>query len=105
MNAFPKKAALPTNAIVVSPEEREALNRIRSLGLRDLYREFEQAERSFSWWDYRQGAYRRNNGLRIDLILGSSAMAAHCRSCRIDREPRALERPSDHAPCRADFDI
>jgi len=92
-------------SVLVSPEEREALNRIRSLGLRDLYREFEQAERSFSWWDYRQGAYRRNNGLRIDLILGSSAMAAHCRSCRIDREPRALERPSDHAPCRADFDI
>jgi exodeoxyribonuclease-3 len=92
-------------SVLVSPEERDALNRIRSLGLRDLYREFEQAERSFSWWDYRQGAYRRNNGLRIDLILGSSAMAAHCRSCRIDREPRALERPSDHAPCRADFDI
>jgi len=92
-------------SVLVSPEEREALNRIRSLGLRDLYREFEQAERSFSWWDYRQGAYRRNNGLRIDLILGSSAMAVRCRTCRIDREPRALERPSDHAPCRADFDI
>jgi exodeoxyribonuclease-3 len=92
-------------SVLVSPDERAALNRIRSLGLLDLYRGFEQAERSFSWWDYRQGAYRRNNGLRIDLILGSGEMAARCRSCRIDREPRALERPSDHAPCRADFDI
>jgi exodeoxyribonuclease-3 len=70
-----------------------------------LFRRFEQAERSFSWWDYRQGAYRRNNGLRIDLVLGSEALARHCNFCRIDREPRAWERPSDHAPCIAGFDI
>ena len=92
-------------SVLVSPAERAALSRLQAAGLLDLYRRFEHAERSFSWWDYRQGAYRRNHGLRIDLILGSAEMAAHCRSCQIDREPRALERPSDHAPCKAEFDI
>jgi exodeoxyribonuclease-3 len=92
-------------SVLVSPAERAALQRLTNIGLLDLYRRFEQPERSFSWWDYRQGGYRRNHGLRIDLILGSAAMAARCRSCRIDREPRALERPSDHVPCVADFDI
>jgi exodeoxyribonuclease-3 len=92
-------------SVLVSPAERTALTRVQAAGLLDLYRGFEQPERSFSWWDYRQGAYRRNHGLRIDLILGSAEMAARCRSCHIDREPRALERPSDHAPCRAVFDI
>jgi exodeoxyribonuclease-3 len=92
-------------SVLVSPAERSALMRLEALGLGDLFRRFEQAERSFSWWDYRQGAYRRNNGLRIDLILGSQALAARCNYCRIDREPRAWERPSDHAPCIAGFDI
>jgi len=92
-------------SVLVSPAERAGLARLHALGLHDLYRRFEQPERSFSWWDYRQGAYRRNHGLRIDLILGSAEMAARCRSCQIDREPRTLERPSDHAPCKAEFDI
>jgi exodeoxyribonuclease-3 len=92
-------------SVLVSPAERSALARLQALGLEDLFRRFEQAERSFSWWDYRQGAYRRNNGLRIDLLLGSKALAQQCNFCRIDREPRAWERPSDHAPCIAGFDI
>jgi exodeoxyribonuclease-3 len=92
-------------SVLVSPAERSALARLQALGLKDLFRRFEQAERSFSWWDYRQGAYRRNNGLRIDLILGTDALAAQCNYCRIDREPRTWERPSDHAPCIAGFDI
>jgi exodeoxyribonuclease III len=91
--------------VFVSPAERAALARLTSLGVSDLYRRFEQPEQSFSWWDYRQGAYRRNHGLRIDLILGTSSMALRCKGCRIDREPRAWERPSDHAPCTANFDI
>jgi len=92
-------------SVLVSPPERSALMRLYALGLKDLFRRFEQAERSYSWWDYRQGGYRRNNGLRIDLILGSEEMAGRCGACRIDREPRAWERPSDHAPCLAHFDI
>lgn len=93
------------DSVLVSPAERSALQRLCTLGLGDLFRRFEQADRSYSWWDYRQGAYRRNNGLRIDLILGSEELAARCGFCRIDREPRAWERPSDHAPCIAGFDI
>jgi len=92
-------------AVLVSAAEREALRRLFALGLSDLYRRFDQPPQTFSWWDYRQGAYRRNSGLRIDLILGSAAIAADCAFCRIDREPRAWERPSDHAPCTAGFDI
>ncbi|MGA2775930.1 MAG: exodeoxyribonuclease III [Steroidobacteraceae bacterium] len=92
-------------SVLVSPKERAAFERMTALGVSDLFRRFEQPEQSFSWWDYRQGAYRRNNGLRIDLILGSASMAARCNACRIDREPRAWERPSDHTPCTATFDI
>jgi exodeoxyribonuclease III len=92
-------------SVLVSEPERAALRDIQALGLTDLFRRFDQPPRSFSWWDYRQAAYRRNLGLRIDLILGSAAMSARCSHCHIDREPRAWERPSDHAPCIASFDI
>jgi exodeoxyribonuclease-3 len=92
-------------AVLASPAERAAFGRLIALGLGDLFRRFSQPPQSFSWWDYRQGGYRRNHGLRIDLILGSAPLAARCTGCRIDREPRAWERPSDHAPCVADFDI
>jgi exodeoxyribonuclease-3 len=92
-------------SVLVSPAERAALARIMALGLVDSFRCFEQPEHTYSWWDYRQAAYRRNRGLRIDLILTSSPLAEACTFSRIDREPRAWERPSDHAPCSAAFDI
>jgi exodeoxyribonuclease-3 len=91
--------------ILCSTPEREALQKITDLGLSDVFRRFEQEENSFSWWDYRAAAFRRNMGLRIDLILASPALAASCTACRIDREPRRLERPSDHAPVIAEFDL
>jgi exodeoxyribonuclease-3 len=93
------------DSVLVSAPERAALGRLTSLGLTDVFRLFDQPAKAFSWWDYRQGAYRRNHGLRIDLILATPILAAKCRSCSIDREPRAWERPSDHAPCKASFDI
>ena len=92
-------------SVLVSPAERAAFARLCGRGLTDLFRRFEQPDQCFTWWDYRQGAYRRNHGLRIDLLLASAALAPHCRYCRIDREPRAWERPSDHAPCAAGFDL
>jgi exodeoxyribonuclease III len=92
-------------SVLVSDAERAAVVEIQGLGLADLFRKFDQPPETFSWWDYRQGAYRRNNGLRIDLILGTDAMHRSCVSCGIDREPRTWERPSDHAPCVANFDI
>ena len=90
-------------SVHVSPEERAALARITDLGLVDAFRHFEQPEKSFSWWDYRQGAFRRNNGLRIDLILVHQMLLRRLAGCSIDVEPRRVERASDHTPVIARF--
>lgn len=92
-------------SVHVSEPERRALSAITGLGLVDLFRRFEQPPGTWSWWDYRMGAFRRNHGLRIDLVLASAALAARCTACTVDRSPRAWERPSDHAPVVASFDI
>jgi exodeoxyribonuclease-3 len=89
--------------VLCSPPEREALGRLLDLGLVDVFRMFEPEEKSSSWWDYRAAAFRRNRGLRIDLILATEAMKDRCTACRIDVEPRRLERPSDHTPVVAEF--
>lgn len=91
--------------ILCSTPEREALQRIMALGLEDTFRLFEQPEGAFSWWDYRAAAFRRGMGLRIDLVLASRALAEHCSSASIDVEPRRQERPSDHTPVIAEFDL
>ena len=82
----------------VSAPERAALKAVVDVGFVDAFRLFEQPEKSYSWWDYRMGAFRRNMGLRIDHVLLSAELALVCRSCSIDVAPRRLERPSDHAP-------
>lgn len=92
-------------SVHVSEPERAALRELLALGLADSFRLFEQPPGTYSWWDYRQGAFRRNNGLRIDLLLVSDALAKACTQSVIDREPRRAERPSDHAPAIASFDI
>ena len=92
------------DAILCSPKEREALGKLIDLGLTDVFRKFEQPEKSFSWWDYRAAGFRRNAGLRIDLILTSDAMTERCTASYVDKEPRAWERPSDHAPVVAEFE-
>jgi exodeoxyribonuclease-3 len=81
-----------------SEQERAGLGALVELGLCDSFRLFEQPDKSFSWWDYRQLAFRRNCGLRIDHILLSPALAKRCVACAIDRAPRKWEQPSDHAP-------
>jgi len=91
--------------VLCTPQEREALRKLLDLGLTDVFRKFDQPEKSFSWWDYRAAGFRRNAGLRIDLILSSASMAASCIGSYVDKEPRAWERPSDHAPVVAEFDI
>ena len=75
------------------------------LGLSDAFRLFEQAPKSYSWWDYRQMGFRLNRGLRIDHILLSAPLAGACSACTIDKAPRKLERPSDHAPVIATLDL
>ncbi len=90
--------------VLFSDKERMAFQQLVRHGMKDVFRQFDQPEKSFSWWDYRAGAFHRNHGLRIDHILCSAALAADCRGCRIDIEPRKHERPSDHAPVIAQFD-
>jgi exodeoxyribonuclease-3 len=89
--------------ILVSEPERDAFRGLLQLGLRDAFRLFEQAEKSYSWWDYRMMAFRRNMGLRIDHILISNVL--QCSSCVIDKAPRKLERPSDHTPVVAEVRV
>ena len=89
--------------VLVSEPERAAYRELLALGLEDVFRRFAQPEKTYSWWDYRMGAFRRNHGLRIDLVLASPALAADCLGCHVDREPRLWERPSDHAPVVAEF--
>jgi len=84
--------------VLCSDAERAALGKLLELGLSDSFRLFDQPETPFSWWDYRSGGFRRNNGLRIDLLLVSAGLAPLCKQSRIDREARAHDRPSDHAP-------
>jgi exodeoxyribonuclease-3 len=89
--------------ILCSSLERDALQRILDLGLKDTFRLFEQEKGIFSWWDYRMNMFRRKMGLRIDLVLASGAMAQRCTASYVDIEPRRQERPSDHAPAVAEF--
>jgi exodeoxyribonuclease-3 len=93
------------DGILCSPAEREALTKLMSLGLSDVFRHFDQPEKTYSWWDYRAAGFRRNAGLRIDLILATRALAESCTASFIDREPRTWERPSDHTPVLAEFSL
>lgn len=85
-------------AIHHTTAERDHFKALLALGLHDAFRLFDQAEKSFSWWDYRDFAFRRNRGLRIDYTLVSDALKAQVSACEIDRATRKNERPSDHAP-------
>ncbi len=90
-------------AVLCSTPERDALRAIQALGLVDSFRELHPQAGEFSWWDYRQGAFRRNIGLRIDLVLVSDALRPRLAAAGIDRVPRTWERPSDHAPAWIDL--
>jgi len=87
----------------VSAPERAAWRALLDAGLQDSFRLFEQPEKIFSWWDYRMMGFRRNAGLRIDHVLLSATLAARCSACVVDKAPRKLERPSDHAPVVAEL--
>ena len=89
--------------VLCSVPERDAFRALVSLGLQDSFRLFDQAEKSFSWWDYRMNSFKRNFGLRIDHILLTPNLATRCKASTIDVEPRKLDRPSDHAPVVADI--
>jgi exodeoxyribonuclease-3 len=89
--------------ILCSDAERAALQQLLELGLSDSFRLFDQPAETFSWWDYRAAGFRRNRGMRIDLLLVSDSLSKATLASRIDKEPRSHERPSDHAPVWAEF--
>ena len=91
--------------VLVSQAEREAFARLLALGLEDGFRLFVQPEKSYTWWDYRMNAFKRNMGMRIDHILLSPELAGKCTGCTVDLAPRKLERPSDHTPVIAELAI
>ena len=88
-----------------TPQERDHFAGLVGLGLHDAFRLFEQPPKCWSWWDYRNLAFRKNQGLRIDHILVSDALRAGVSTCVIDKLPRKNERPSDHAPVVAEISI
>jgi exodeoxyribonuclease-3 len=89
--------------VLFSAPERAAFRALLDLGLQDAFRLFEQPEKTYTWWDYRMLAFRRNAGLRIDHILLSAPLADACTGCGVDKVPRKAERPSDHAPVIAEL--
>ncbi|MEK7792411.1 MAG: exodeoxyribonuclease III [Pseudomonadota bacterium] len=97
--------ALWEGKVLCSEHERTAYKALLNLGLVDSFRLFEQPEKSYTWWDYRMMAFRRNQGLRIDHILLSTELASVCTACTIDKSTRKLERPSDHAPVMVELSL
>ncbi|MEM1243416.1 MAG: exodeoxyribonuclease III [Pseudomonadota bacterium] len=91
--------------VLFSQPERDVFQNLINLGLQDSFRLFDQPEKIYSWWDYRQLALQKNHGLRIDHILITPALAENCKAVYIDKKPRKLKRPSDHAPVVAEFEI
>lgn len=89
--------------VPATPPEREAFRTLLAAGYRDAHRLFPREEKVFSWWDYRHAAFRRDNGLRIDMLLLSEPLAKRCVACLPDKTPRGWERPSDHAPVVGEF--
>lgn len=88
-----------------SKPERAAIHYVKQWGFIDVFRKINGDAQEFSWWNYREGAWQRNRGLRIDHIWTSPALAKKCSGCWIDKEPRSSERPSDHTPVVAEFQI
>jgi exodeoxyribonuclease-3 len=80
------------------PDEHRALAKVREFGLKDAFRELHSEGGLYSWWDYRGGGFRKNEGLRIDYVFLSESLAQRCTSATMDVEPRRLDKPSDHIP-------
>jgi exodeoxyribonuclease-3 len=103
IDVFDPKAA--AGGILVSDGERNALEDLKAWGFEDVFRKFHSQPGLYSWWDYRMGAFRRNMGFRIDHIWASAPLSAKAQGIYIDKDPRKLEQPSDHAPVVAEFQL
>jgi exodeoxyribonuclease III len=85
------------------PQSRAAFRQMLNLGLTDAFRARVPQPGQYSFWDYQQGAWERNNGIRIDHLLLSPQAADRLLECRIDKDVRAGEKPSDHVPVWAEI--
>lgn len=94
-----------TGKLHFTKTERAAMFNVKQWGFIDVFRKMNPDLKEFSWWDYREGAWQRNHGLRIDHTWTSQSLAEKCTACHIDKAPRALEKPSDHAPVVAEFSL
>lgn len=94
-----------TGKLHFTKPERAAIHHVKQWGFVDVFREMNGDVKEYSWWDYRAGAWPRNQGLRIDHIWTSRPLADKCTGCWIDRAPRALEKASDHTPVVAEFSV
>lgn len=91
------------DTVLFHPDARAAFNDLIAWGLRDAVRLHHQGSGLYSWWDYRQLAFPRNHGLRIDHVLVTAPLAARCTGARIDRDARKGQGASDHAPVMVEF--
>jgi len=91
--------------ILFSEPEKEAFQQLLAWGLEDCLRRLYPAARIYTWWDYRQGAFHRGWGMRLDHILATAPLAERCQEVVVDREARKGEKPSDHAPILASFKL
>ena len=89
--------------VLVSKPERAEFKKLLSDDMSDCFRIYNEKAGHYSWWDYRAASFRRDRGVRIDHIIASKEMTKICRACYIDKNPRKLERPSDHTPVVAEF--
>ncbi len=92
------------DGVLCVPEIRASLQKVVDWGLVDTFRMHNDEDGQYSWWDYRKGGFQYGNGLRIDMVYATPALAESCTGCTIDRAEREGEKPSDHAPVVAEFD-
>lgn len=90
--------------VLCHPDERAALGKLLNWGLVDALRAKHPEDQIYSWWDYRMGAFKKNNGLRIDLILVTPSLLDRTKDVWVDKSTRELDKPSDHAPVLIDID-
>ena len=86
-------------------EVRDAVGKTVKWGFTDVFRMHNQEDKQYTFWDYRELSFRRNNGWRLDYIMATAPLAKKCTKCRIDKEPRGREKPSDHTFLVAEFDV
>jgi len=92
-------------SVLCAPAVRSAMEKLIEWGLVDVFREQHPEGGIYSWWDYRMLGFPKNDGLRIDYLLATPPVADRCREAFVDRDERKGQKPSDHAPVVAVFDV